>query len=228
MRGAWQGGRRSSCRKVCTFVMFVQPWSTLYIVNKYVYCNVRSWVYLQYIVRMPRSTLYIVRTPSYVHCKCTQVNPPPTQGRAGGQRPLRLHLRAPSSVGGSSTSRVLLTTIQGREGWGTTIHPPFNESLVSRPDDCVNLIFGVGNATGQIANHPWYQDTNVCKHPEVDDMNTHSVIVPNLSPLPPDSPRILPPCFATITISGHISKHSLRSSGAKDPRILSGRSPRPD
>ena len=62
-------------------------------------------------------------------------------------------------------------------------------------------------------------------------MNTHSVIVPNLSPLPPDSPRILPPCFATITISshsGHISKHSLRSSGAKDPRILSGRSPRPD
>ena len=177
----------------------------------------------------PGQRCTFVLIPRYVHCKYTQVNPPPTQGRAGGQRPLRLHLRAPSSVGGSS--RVLLTTIQGRVGWGTSIRPPFNESLVSRPDDCVNLIFGVGNATGQIANHPWYQDTNVCKHPEVDDMNTHSVIVPNLSPLPPDSPRILPPCFATITISshsGHISRHSLRSSGAKDPRILSGRSPRPD
>ena len=92
MRGAWRGGRRSSCRKVCTFVRKYNPGCKL--------CT-----YIQ------RSMLYI--------CRYTQVNPPPTQGRAGGQRPLRLHLRAPSSVGGSS--RVLLTIIQGRVGY---YYPP--------------------------------------------------------------------------------------------------------
>ena len=51
----------------------------------------------------------------------------------------------------------------------------------------------------------------MCKYHWVDDMNTHSVIVPNLSPLPPESPRILPAWFTMITSSeGHISKHRSR------------------
>ena len=48
----------------------------------------------------------------------------------------------------------------------------------------------------------------LCKYHWVDDMNTHSVIVPNLSPLPPESPRILPAWFTMLTTSeGHISRH---------------------
>ena len=51
----------------------------------------------------------------------------------------------------------------------------------------------------------------MCKYHWVDDMNTHSVIVPNLSPLPPESPRILPAWFTMITSSeGHISKQRSR------------------
>ena len=54
-----------------------------------------------------------------------------------------------------------------------------------------------------------YEDEILCKYHAlgVDDMNTHSVIVPNLSPpRPPESPRILPAWFTLFTTSKHWKK----------------------